>query len=114
MIKTNKTVYDPVEKSDGKRILVMHSWPRGISKSKIDAWVKELGTDADLIHRWKEGKVSWQEFSKEYRASLKGKGDLLKKLASLAKRGTVTLLCSCKDEKHCHRHLLKKSIDKLK
>lgn len=113
MIKITKTIYDPIEKDDGTRILVMKIWPRGVTKSKIDLWVKEVGTDKELIKKWKHGKIDWKEFTHEYRKSLKGKKDVLEKIASIAKRGTITLLCGCKDEKHCHRILLKKAIENL-
>ena len=112
MLKTEKTVYDKPERSDGKRILVMKIWPRGISKDKIDVWMKDLGTDRDLIKKWKSGKVSWAEFSKEYKKSLKGKEDLLKALAEESKQGDITLLCSDRDAKHCHRTLLAEEIQK--
>ena len=38
-----KRAYDPVEKSDGVRILVDRLWPRGIKKEKLQAtfWMKE-------------------------------------------------------------------------
>ena len=62
MIKTAKTVYDKPESSDGKRILVMRLWPRGVAKDKVDVWFKELGTEKELIKRWKSGKISWKEF----------------------------------------------------
>ncbi len=113
MIKTSKTVYDPKEAQDGKRILVMSIWPRGIAKDKVDLWIKELGTDKDLIKKWKEQTITWEEFRSSYLKSLKGKDDLLRELAKVAKKQTVTLLCSCKDEKHCYRYLLKMQIDKL-
>lgn len=115
MIKTSKTIYDPPEPSDGERILVMRLWPRGVSKEKlkIAAWKKELGTEPDLIKKWKGGSIAWNDLAKEYRASLKGKEALLIELAKEAKKGTLTLLCSCKDEKHCHRYLLREAIEKL-
>jgi uncharacterized protein YeaO (DUF488 family) len=113
MIKTKKTIYDPPEASDGKRILVMKLWPRGVSKDKINRWIKELGTDVDLIKAWKDESITWDEFSKRYEQSLKGKEELLSELAIEAKKGTITLLCSCKDEAHCHRTLLKKKLMKF-
>jgi uncharacterized protein YeaO (DUF488 family) len=111
MLKIEKTIYDPKEAQDGERILVMHLWPRGISKSAVDLWFKELGCDHDLIHDWKEGKISWQQFSKRYLATLNGKEALLDQLVQKAKNGTVTLLCSCKDANHCHRFLLKAELE---
>lgn len=115
MIKTAKNIYDSPEPSDGDRILVMRLWPRGVSKEKLKivAWKKELGTEPALIKQWKSGAISWPELAKAYRASLKGKEPLLKELAAAAKKGTLTLLCSCKDEKHCHRFLLKEAIEKI-
>ncbi len=112
MIKTKKSVYDKPEPSDGERILVMTTWPRGISKDKVDRWVKELGTPRELIKKWKAGEVSWEELSRGYRASLKGKEGILMALAQESKKGTITLLCGCRDEAHCHRTLLRKELEK--
>jgi len=53
LIKIAKTVFDPPEPSDGKRFLVMRFWPRGISKEKVDSWMKELGTPKEVIRKWK-------------------------------------------------------------
>jgi uncharacterized protein YeaO (DUF488 family) len=111
MIRIDKSVYAPPEKSDGRRILVMTLWPRGVSKSKVDAWMKELGTPRELIKRYKAGKVKWPEFRSEYICSLKGKEDLLRKLALEAKKGTITLLCTEKDPSTCHRSVLKEAIE---
>ncbi len=112
MIRIEKTVYDEPDPSDGKRILVMRLWPRGVSKEKIDLWLKELGTPTDLIKKWKNGSVTWSKFSEEYIRSLDGKDELLKDLATQARQGTITLLCSCKDVNHCHRYLLREVLMK--
>jgi uncharacterized protein YeaO (DUF488 family) len=111
LIRIDKSVYAPPEKSDGRRILVMTLWPRGVSKSKVDAWMKELGTPRELIKRHKAGKVKWPEFRSEYISSLKGKEDLLRKLALESKKGTITLLCTEKDPATCHRSVLKEAIE---
>lgn len=91
----------------------MSLWPRGVSKEKIDLWMQELGTEPSLIKQWKAEQISWEQFAKEYKKSLKGKEAHLREIAKMAKLGNVTLLCSCKDEKHCHRSLLKAAIDAL-
>ncbi len=111
MIKIEKTVYDEPEPSDGKRILVMRIWPRGVSKNRVDLWVKDLGTDRELIAKWKEGKISWEKFASKYRKSLTGKEDTLRKLAAESRVGTITLLCTDKDPGRCHRSLLKAAIE---
>ncbi len=113
MIRIEKSVYSPKEASDGKRVLVMTLWPRGVSKDKVDAWMKELGTPRELIREYKSGRLSWAEYAKEYRKSLKGKEDLLKELARESEKGTVTLLCTEKDPSTCHRSLLKEAIEAL-
>ena len=111
LIKT-KNIYEPVEPDDGYRVLVMRFWPRGISKNKIDEWEKELGTPPDLIKKWKQGSISWTDFSKQYRKYVSAHSDKIENLASRAQKETVTLLCSCHDDKHCHRSLLAQFIRK--
>lgn len=111
MIRIEKSVYAPKDPSDGRRILVMTLWPRGVSKDRVDVWMKELGTPRDLIRRYKAGKVSWAEFASDYRKSLEGKEHQLTTLAEESKRGTITLLCTEKDPASCHRSLLKEAIE---
>ncbi len=113
MIKVCKSVYGPKESSDGKRILVMTLWPRGVSKDKVDVWMKELGTPRELIKRYKSGKMTWELYAAEYRKSLKGKESVLKGLAEESKNKTITLLCTEKDAATCHRSLLKEAIEEL-
>jgi uncharacterized protein YeaO (DUF488 family) len=111
VINIGKSIYAPPEKSDGRRILVMTLWPRGVSKDKVDVWMKELGTPRDLIKRYKAGKLTWNSYAVEYRRSLKGKDHLLMMLAEESKMGTITLLCTEKDPARCHRSLLKAAIE---
>jgi len=109
-----KRIYDNVEPEDGHRVLVMTYWPRGVKKEKIDEWARELGTPADLIQQWKEDQISWKDFSEQYLRSIEDDKDKLKELAKLAESKPVTLLCSCKDEEHCHRSLLKQLIEEMR
>ena len=113
MIKTEKTIYDAVEKSDGKRILVMSLWPRGVKKEKIDLWMKELGTPRHVIKKWKTGEISWSQVAKEYRKVLQNNRALLLDLAKLSMEGDITLLCSCKDAEKCHRTMLAEEVRKI-
>ncbi|HKT22351.1 MAG TPA: DUF488 family protein [Nitrososphaerales archaeon] len=113
MIRIEKSVYSPPEPSDGKRVLVMTLWPRGVSKDKVDVWLKELGTPKDLIKRYKSGKATFVQFRSEYLRSLKGKEEALKGLAAESKKGTVTLLCTEKDPAVCHRSILKDAIEEF-
>lgn len=111
MIRIEKSVYSPRERSDGKRVLVMTLWPRGVSKDRVDLWMKELGTPRELIKRYKSGGVEWAEFRTGYVKSLKGKEELLRRLAQESKKETITLLCTEKDPSTCHRSILKEAIE---
>jgi len=112
-IQIEKTVYDKPSSSDGKRILVMRLWPRGVRKQSIDLWLRDVGTGRELIKEWKAGKVTWAQFEKRYNDEMKGELErkLLKEIADYARSGPVTLLCSCKDPSRCHRSLLKKLVE---
>lgn len=106
-------MYDAPEPSDGKRILVMTLWPRGVRKDNVDLWMKELGTPRDLIAKWKSGKIAWSKFMDAYRKSLRGKETRLRELARESEQGTITLLCTDRDPARCHRSLLKEEIERL-
>ena len=112
-IKT-KSVYDPVEKSDGERILVTRYWPRGLSKErlKISEWIRDLGPSVTLLRAWKAGKISWQEYENRYKEEMTEKQEEIQELARQAAKGMITLLCFEKEQDpHCHRHLLKGMIE---
>ncbi len=111
-----KSIYDPVSKDDGVRVLVTRYWPRGVRKEKAGCWLKELGTEPQLIKVWKAGKIGWEEFEKRYRAEYKSeekkKGfEELKGIIKGADGRNVTLLCACRDDEHCHREILKDMLE---
>ncbi|MDG7006585.1 MAG: DUF488 family protein, partial [Nitrososphaerota archaeon] len=43
----------------------------------------------------------------------RGKESLLRELARQSKAGTITLLCTDKDPRRCHRSLLKAAVERL-
>ena len=112
MIKL-KRIYDVPDDADGLRILVMRLWPRGIRKDKVDRWLKELGADRDLLRAWKAGEVNWPERRERYLAGLERPEAAaeLDHLRALARDHTVTLMCACKDERECHRSLLRDVLE---
>jgi len=104
----HKSIYDPAEpKKDGHRLLVTRFWPRGIKKSAVDSWDRPLGAPIELIRRKKSGKLSKSQLRKTYLASLDRQA--LERAVALARKGTVTLLCTCRDEL-CHRVVLAEMI----
>ena len=116
MVKT-KSVYAPVEESDGQRILVSRYWPRGLSRERLSLTehLKEVAPSVELLHDWKAGNISWAEYKKRYHQEMLQQQDKISKLAKRASCKTITLLCfEREDNPHCHRHLLKKLIEKHK
>jgi len=114
MLRT-KRVYDKPERADGTRVLVMRHWPRGIKKSAVDLWLKELGADVANLRAFKAGRIGWPEMRRRYLAGLKREpaASGLKRLRAMATRGRVTALCSCADEKRCHRSLIRAALGVL-
>lgn len=104
MAVLHKSIYDPIDpKKDGHRLLVTRFWPRGVKKTAVDSWDRHLGAPLGLIRKKKAGGLTMSELKKLYTASL-DRGALERALA-LARKGTVTLLCTCRDEL-CHRVVL--------
>lgn len=90
---------------------MMRYWPRGVAKDRIDIWEKHLGTPGELIKKWKSGSIKWPDFSREYVKAMKDQKDKIAALAGLAKKQTITLLCSCDEADRCHRTILKQLIE---
>ena len=111
MLRT-KRVYDKPERTDGTRVLVMRLWPRGIRKSAVDLWLKDLGAEVANLRAFKAGSIGWPEMRRRYLAGLKREpaASALGRLRAMAKRSRVTVLCSCEDEKRCHRSLLRAAL----
>ncbi len=111
MIKV-KRVYDPPARGDGKRILVDRLWPRGLKKenAKMGEWLKEIAPSDGLRKWFSHDPSKYQEFKKRYRKELKGKSELLEKIRSEAKKGTVTLIFSAKDPEHNNATALKEIL----
>jgi uncharacterized protein YeaO (DUF488 family) len=97
---TVKRVYDPPAPGDGRRILVDRLWPRGVSKDRIDLWLKDLAPSDALRHEFHGHPDHWDEFCIAYATEL-GSPPAQAALATLAaerKQGPVVLLYAAKDE----------------
>ena len=105
-----KRIYDPPSPEDGFRLLVMRLWPRGVTKGAVDAWEKDLGPSRELLTSFRAGKLSWEDLAARYREEMSARGELVWRYRDLARRQTLTLLCSCQDESRCHRTLLKEIL----
>jgi uncharacterized protein YeaO (DUF488 family) len=127
MIKT-KSVHTRIEPGDGLRILAARGRGRGLPADRFDVWMANLGPSEQLRDAILAGRISWAEYSRRYVKELLEAGGVdsrneriknygqkftLRLLQHLARHQTITLLCHCaEDEPHCHRHLLKKLLEK--
>ncbi len=99
-----KRVYDPVDTSDGKRILVDRLWPRGLAKEQaaLHEWMKELAPSHELRKWFNHDVAKFEEFKAKYGEELirdESKAALCKQLMQWSSDGdTVTLLYAAKDE----------------
>ncbi|HEY5339098.1 MAG TPA: DUF488 domain-containing protein [Rhizomicrobium sp.] len=94
-----KRVYEPAERGDGTRILVDRLWPRGVKKTAIDVWIKDVAPSDDLRNWFHHEEPKWHQFRSRYRKELSANKDAVAELRKAAK-GTATLLYGAKDEKH--------------
>ena len=101
-------VYDEPVRGEGHRILVMRLWPRGVRKTRVDQWMRELAPVLPLVRGFLAGRIAWTAYRRRYLAGL-GRPEARAQAAAvlaLARRRPVTLLCHCVDAKRCHRSLL--------
>jgi len=127
MIKT-RSVWSPIKKGDGFRILATRFRGRGMSASRYDVWMPSLGPSENLLRAVQAAKIDWKTFTKRYREELVMDGPIdarsetiknhgqkftLRLLKEMAKKQNVTLMCHCaEDATQCHRFLLRETIDK--
>ena len=104
-----KRVYDPPSRRDGKRILIDRLWPRGLRKedARIDAWAREVSPSTELRLWYGHDPAKWGEFKTRYFAELRSEQEAVEGIVSAARRGTVTLLYSSKEERYNNAVALK-------
>jgi len=110
-----KRAYEQSSKDDGFRILVDRLWPRGVSKDKahLDLWMKEVAPSDDLRKWFSHDPERWNEFEDRYKAELKDKNNLIKKIKGIEKnKGKVTLIYSAKDKEHNNAVVLENILKK--
>lgn len=94
-----KRVYDPPDRSDGRRILVERLWPRGMKKSalELDEWCKDVAPSTDLRKWFGHKPERWEEFRRRYVQELRANEPAWSPILDAARHGTVTLLYSAHD-----------------
>lgn len=112
-----KRAYEPAAPRDGVRVLVDRVWPRGITKEKarIVKWMRELGPSDQLRKFFGHDPARWEEFRRRYRKEL-GRAQprkMLDELASIAARGTLTLVYGAHDTEHNQAVVIKEVLDEM-
>jgi uncharacterized protein YeaO (DUF488 family) len=109
-----KRAYDPIEKSDGRRFLVDHLWPRGVKKEalQIERWVREVAPSDKLREWFGHDPAKWKEFQRRYAAELDKKPETWEPLLRAAKDGDITLVFSARDAAHNNAVVLKEYLEK--
>jgi uncharacterized protein YeaO (DUF488 family) len=99
---TLKRAYDPISRSDGRRILVERLWPRGVSKAalRVDDWLKEAGPSTELRKWFGHDPKKWDTFRRCYARELDSRKEAWQPIVSAARRGRVTLIYSSHDTAH--------------
>lgn len=123
LIKKHCRVKREVE--DGRRVLVMRRWPRGVAKTAVDAWEPDLAPSLQLLHRFRALPVAtapnplarldepdWWKLIGDYLAEIAPLAAKIRALRDEHRSGaTLTLLCSCHHSQMCHRRFLAIVID---
>lgn len=111
-----KRIYDPFEKSDGKRLLADRLWPRGVSKEKahLDGWIKELAPSSQLRVWFGHKAENFEQFAALYKAELDANAEAqsaVRQLLLQSREKTVTLLYGAKDPQINHAVILKAYLE---
>lgn len=107
MIKT-KSIFEKETSDDGFRVCVMR-FVRDYYR--FDWWLRDLAPSIELLNDWKNRKVSWEEYEERYLEEMRGKEGAVKRLVEVIReKKVVTLLCAEKDDRFCHRRLLKEYL----
>jgi len=131
VVLRTKSVHSPIDrKNDGLRILATRLRGRGLSSTRYDVWMANLGPSESLLRRFQrrvDDPGAWRSFSQRYREeifpparfdpsnpNIKNYGQKFTRrlLRELSRRQNVTIMCHCDEsETRCHRHLLRKLIE---
>ena len=109
MIKI-KSILDKKSEKDGSRICVMRFVKDFYD---YDEWLRELAPSIELLNDSRKKKIDWNGYVERYLREMDNKKELIEKLKGRSDKGEIiTLLCWEKDDRFCHRRLLKELIER--
>ncbi|HTV48979.1 MAG TPA: DUF488 family protein [Phycisphaerae bacterium] len=109
-----KRAYDPTAVGDGRRFLVDHLWPRGVTKVKlkVESWLRSV-SPSDKLRKWfNHDPARWDGFQQRYHAELDKKPATWQPLLDAAKSGNITLVFGARDIQHNNAIALKVYLEK--
>ena len=98
---------------EGLRIGTVRRPPRGVRKQDFarrdyyDVWLPDLAPSARLI---RTAVSDWKRFARLYRREMRDRGHLIAVLAALSHGSDFSVGCYCKDERRCHRSILREIL----
>jgi uncharacterized protein YeaO (DUF488 family) len=97
-----KRIYDPPDPDDGRRVLIDHVWPRGVSRerARLDEWARDLAPSDELRKLFDHVPARFARFRTRYRDELASRPERLNELRRQAATGRVTLLYAARDQEH--------------
>jgi len=112
MIKI-KRVTDPVDDTDGHRILVDRLWPRGMKKSSLqmEQWMKDVAPSNALRQWYHRDPAKWDEFRDKYWKELDSNPAAIANLLQITKDGDLTLLFGSTERVYNNAAALKEYLD---
>lgn len=111
---------DPVEATDGHRVLICRYRPRGVRREDEtwDAWCKDLAPSVELHADYygKNGEpISIADYKRRFLDEMEGQRAVIERFAERVRAGEIiTLLCSsaCVDPSKCHRTIVRDLIER--
>lgn len=109
-----RRIYDPPVPGEGLRVLVDRLWPRGVTKDRVDLWLKEAAPSESLRRRFHGGGEDWAAFRLDYLAELAEPAGqaALAKLDALCREGPVTLLYAVRGEAQNNAIVLREGLER--
>lgn len=111
-----KRVYDPIEPTDGLRVLVDKIWPRGIKKEDlpIDIWAKDVTPSTEIRQMFHaDPEKNYERFAKAYTNELNNSQAFTDFVTQLreSRQPVVTLLFAFHNPQKNHAIVLKECIE---
>lgn len=97
-----------VKYGKGHKFSIARYNPKWLNNSMIENTLINLAPSSNLLWRYKNNSVNWEEYTKEYQIQLvtNGKQELKNIEHMLMKGENVTLYCYEKPSDDCHRHII--------